>query len=54
MSLSQGSFGTGVEKPHTPAHLSPPVVSEWLAVAQGVALRPLPPRLSQRVESFKA
>lgn len=28
-------FGTGVEKPHIPARLSPPVLSEWLAVAQG-------------------
>lgn len=35
MSFRQGPFGTGVEKAHMPALPSSPVLSEWLALAQG-------------------
>lgn len=34
MPSHQGSFGTGVKKPHVPAHLSSPTSREWLAWAQ--------------------
>lgn len=35
MPFHQGSFMTGVEKPHIPACLSSPVLNEWLALARG-------------------